>query len=817
MGQRALCPMPFAPCPMLSNYLKIACRNLLRHRSFSVLNLTGLALGMASFWLILQYVRFEESYDRIHADRIYRVESLFSKGGSTTDHWATSSNGYASAMKNHLPEVEDFTRISWRNSNRIVRYQNIKFRENHVCFADSNFFRFFSYPVISGDKRTFLNEPNTVVISETMAAKYFGRANPIGKQLDISTTGDIYKCQVTGVFADLPVNSGMQFDMLMSWRTSPSWTWNFWYQHESYSFVRLSPNTSPEAVEAKFPALSQRYKTAEALRDMTWGVQLVPLADIHLNAGLPNEIEAKGSRLSVRFLWATGIILLLISWINYSNLATVRNLFRAKEMGIRRTIGSSRKQLIVQFLFESLLLHLLALCLAVLLAEAAVSVLPTSLHLTAVPGQIRPLLEFAALFLTGVALTAVYPAVALLRANPMAVLKGKYVFSPADLFLRKSLIVAQFSIAILLIAGTVVVYRQMAFMLEQDPGIRTTQVLSLKLPAKTEQYADRTRHFKEQLRTLAGVHSVSESGAVPGREVGQVLANRPWSAAPSSNKPYEMLTVDYDFGKTFDLQLLSGHYFDRSRPADTQGLILNESAMKQFGFATPEQAIGQKIALETTGNRPNEVIGVIKDYHQRSLRHPFTPIILFMDPDYRWIPTEYYSIRVDTGNPGRLIRAVQQLWDAHFPESSMDYFFLDQFYQQQYEQDAQFRLLFSVFSGLSIFVACLGLLGLSAFTAQQRVREIGIRKVLGASLGSIVVLLSEDFVKLILIAILVASPLAWWCMDQWLAGFAYRISLSTWLFAASGAVVMLVALLTVGSQTLRAARMDPAKSLKTDV
>ncbi|MFT4031938.1 MAG: ABC transporter permease [Siphonobacter sp.] len=801
---------------MFSNYIKVAIRNLFRNKKFTFLNITGLAIGLASFWLIIQYVRFENSYDQIHNPDIYRVESLFSKAGSQTDHWATSTNGYAPAMKANFPEITSYTRISWRNSSRVVRYENIKFRENHVCFADSNFFSFFSYPVILGDKHTFLNTPNSVVISQASARKYFGQENPIGKQLEISTTTDQYKCQVTGVFANLPENSNMQFDMLMSWRTSPPHSWNFWYQHESYTFVQLNPHAFPEQVETKFPALSEKYKTADAMRDQQWGIKLVPLADIHLNTATPNELEVKGSRLATQFLLATGVIILLISWINYSNLATVRNMFRAKEMGIRRMIGSSRQSLITQFIVESLLLHSIALLMAVFLAEAAVALLPVSLHLRAFPRDLTTVAEFLFIFCLGVLLTGIYPALTLLRANPVSVLKGKYVFSSTDLLLRKSFIILQFAISVILIVGTIVVFRQLSYMLNQNTGIQTDQILVLKLPAKTDQYESKTQSFKDQLKNLSGISSVCESGSVPGKEVGQFLANRRFSDPPESNKTYEMLQVDYDFLKTYGLQVVAGHYFDRSRPADQYGLVINESSVQQFGFKSNEEAIGQKVSLESTPNRPNEIIGIIKDYHHQSLQHPFTPVILFMDPEYKWIPTEFYSLKMQSTNASQIVSDVQTLWNETFPESSMDYFFLSEFYQNQYRQDQLFNLLFSLFSSLSIFIACLGLLGLSAFATQQRMKEIGIRKALGASIPGIVILLVKDFLKLIIIAIIIASPIAWFSMNTWLEGYAYRIHLNSWIFLLSGVLVILLSLFTISSQAIRAAMMNPVKSLKSE-
>ncbi|WP_020594748.1 ABC transporter permease [Spirosoma panaciterrae] len=806
---------------MFVNYVKIAWRSIRQHRLYSLLNIIGLALGMATCGLLIQYIRFEQSYDRnLATDKpVYRVESLFYGAGHKTDHWATSTNGCAPAMKANFPEVQGYTRIFWRNSERVVRYENQKYREPHVCLVDSNFFTFFDYPVLLGDRRTFLNEPNTVVLSESAARKYFGSQNPLGKTLEISTLANKQTCQVTGVFADLPINSTMQFDMLISGRTASAKFWNFWYQHASYTFVQLKPQADPTRLEAKFPALAEKYKTEPTMKDVTWGIKLVPLQDLHLNPATPNEIEAKGNRTVVRFLSIIALVILLISWVNYSNLTTARILYRAKEAGVRRLIGSSKRMLLFQFIVESLLVHGIALLVAIPMLLLAIQLLPDSLHLhTAQVIWAAPVVwaGLLALWVAGVLITGIYPGFVLLRLSPVSVLKGHFRFSRAEQTMRQSLVVIQFVVSVILMVSTVVVYRQTAYMMQQRPGVLTEQVIVLKAPVNAPNYYDKVERFKNQVKALANVSGVTGSGAVPGKEVGQFLANRRFEAAEASNRLFEMLTVDFDFMPTYGLQLIAGRGFDKNRPADSTALVLNESAVRQFGFTSPEQAIGQKIALETTPNRANEIIGVIKDYHQRSLHQPFTPIVLFMDPAFRWIPTEYYSIKFETANTPELMKQVKGIWESTFPESSLDYFFLDELYASQYQADQQYGLLFSLFAGLAIFIACLGLFGLATFSAQQRTKEIGVRKVLGSSVTGIVALLSKDFLKLVLIAIVIASPLAWWVMSNWLVDFAYKINLEWWMFALAGLAAILIALLTISFQSIKAALANPVKSLRSE-
>lgn len=555
------------------------------------------------------------------------------------------------------------------------------------------------------------------------------------------------------------------------------------------------------------------------MRDVNWGIQLVPLHDLHLNPATPNEIEVKGNRTAVDFLSVIALVILLISWVNYSNLTTAQVMYRAKEAGVRRMIGSSSRMLLYQFVIESLLLHTIALVLAVPIVLLAAQLLPDSLHLPAARGVwADPLVVggFLLLWGLGIALTGLYPAFVLLRASPVSVLKGQFRFSKTERSFRQSLVVVQFIISVILMVSTLVVYQQTAYMMAQRPGVLTDQIVVIKSPVNTPDYASKIELLKNRINALAGISAVTGSGAVPGKEVGQFLANRRFEAREADNQLVEMLKVDFDFIPTYGLRLLAGRGFDRNRPADSTALVINQSAVKQFGFASAEQAIGQKIALETTPKQASEIIGVVQDYHQQSLHQPFTPIMLFMDPAFSWIPTSYYSIKFRTDKPQQLLGQVEGIWGSLFPESSLDYFFLDEFYSRQYQSDRQYGLLFTLFAGLAIFIACLGLFGLATFSAQQRTKEIGVRKVLGATVASIVALLAKDFLKLVVIAIVLASPLAWWAMNKWLADFAHKIDISWWVFALAGAVAIGIALLTVSFQSVKAALMNPVKSLRSE-
>jgi putative ABC transport system permease protein len=807
---------------MFHNYLKTAFRNLLRGKMSTIINILGLGLGLAAFIGISIYVRYERSYDRMlipAGQTIYRVESQFYKSGQLTDDWATSTNGYALALKKHFPEVADFTRVDWSSSERVVRRGNIRFRETHVCFADSNFFSFFPYVWLRGDKVKALREVNSIVISASAAKKYFGNADPIGQQLEVIMVSKSYPCTVTGVFDDPPANSTMQFSMLLSWAMQAPWKQKTWYVHESYTFLKLAPGTSPALVEAGFPAVAEGYKDGPAMKDSKWAIKLVPLQDIHLQPVKPNEIEVKGSRRAVGFLGVLAYVILLIACINYINLSTARALHRAKEVGMRKVSGARPWQLMGQFLLESLLLGLPALALGVLLAVLANVFLLRWLGSDRDYGAMADAAfwgRIGSVYLAAVVLSGLYPAFVLTRFRPITVLKGRYSFSRGGVLLRKGLVTFQMVLSFLLIAGTLAVYRQLLYMRSQDAGVRVEQTLVIKAPMSATGYAEKTAALKNRLRGLSGVSGVTLSGAVPGREVGEFLANRRFGADKSEERLYEMLKVDEDFLPIYKPELIAGRGFDPTRPADSTGLVLNESAVRSLGLGSPESALGQQVWLEANPGRTDKVIGVIRDYHQQGLQQAYTPLILFMDPAYPWVPVQYYSLKLDTRDMARMVDGVQRVWTDIFPESSFDYFFLDEFYDRQYQDDRQFARVTTLFSGLAIFIGLIGLLGLTAHASARRTREVGIRKVLGATAAGIMGLLSIELIQLLVLASLLALPLSWWIIHQWLQGYAFRQALSWWVLLAPLPFLLVITFATTSWLSWRAARVNPVDSLKEE-
>jgi putative ABC transport system permease protein len=767
----------------------------------------------------MSYVLFEYSYDNFLSDldKIYRIESLFYKGENITDNWPTSTNGYAPAMYKNFPEVRDFTRINWFDSYRTIRFDEIKFREKHVCFADSNFFTFFSFPVLHGNPETFLLEPNSIVISETIAKKFFHGADPMNKILIISTQRVTYHCMVTGVFKDLPENSSLKFDALMSWETSPLWMRDFWYLHESYSYIKLESEDDVAPVEAKFPDLAEQYKTREALRGLKWAIDLVPMKEIHLNPAKPYEIDIKGNRKVVRFFGYVAIIVLFIAWINYINLTTARAIDRAREVGVRKVIGSTNLQLILQFMIDAFIINFLALLMGIIIVFI-VKILILNLI-----GDIFNfefwftetfiyLLTFV--FLTGIFGTGLYPSLIISKFDPIKVLKGKFVRSRTGNLYRKILSVFQFGASFILIAGTIIVFKQIQFMQSVDTGIDIDQVLVLEAPVQTDDYQQKILTFKKELRRIAGVEKVTGSGTVAGMQVAKFLANRRYHDDPEEDRLYEMLMTDYDYIPAFGLEVIAGRNFDRDRPSDLKGLILNESSVRQFGFADPESALHEKIHLEINQDEPNEVIGVIKDYHQQSLEKNFTPIILLMDPEYSWIPIEYYSLKFNSSNLDHILSESKRIWNEFFPESSFDYFFLDAFYAHQYALDVQYGKIFTIFSIIAIFISVLGLLGLSIYSASQKIKEIGIRKVLGASGSSIYQLLVKEIVILIVISSILAVPATYFAMQKWLSSYAFKITPPFWIYILPVFVILLISILTISRVLFKAINTNPVNVLR---
>lgn len=807
---------------MIGNYLLLAFRNLGRHKLFTVVNVVSLAVGMAVALLILNYVVFEKSYDSMHParERVYRVESQFYEGNTLTDDWATSSYGYGPAMKRTIPGVEQVVRFDINNPEQIVRHGDRQYRENSVTSVDPSMFDIFGFRLAEGDPHTALEGPNKVVITPYAAAKYFPGEDPMGKTLRFNSLNGELNCEVTGVLEEMPRNSQIQFDFFISWKTLPKWLDEYWYRHEVYTYVRLAPGTDPRKVEEAFTEMSETYKTEAALKNKTWKVVLNPVEEVHLSPWKQYEREAKGSRSTVATLILVALAILAIAWINYINLTTARSLERAREVGIRKVSGGTRRQLVGQFMLESTVVNLVALLLAVGLVS-----LFSPLFNQLIGKEIgfvmlgEPVFWAAAVatFAAGVVLSGFYPAFIISNVKPSEVLKGKYTHTGKAGFVRKCLVVLQFTASLVLIAGTFTVDRQLAYMRSQPLGVDIQRVFAIKYPGATEQMQAKIDAYKRELRSLKGVEAVATSNSVPGMEVATFLSNHLSSDATMQNRLYEMLVSDYDFIDTYGLELAAGRGFGEEFTGDENRMVVNETAARTLGFAEPEQALGQKVSVETRENLPMEIVGVVKDYHQQGLGNAYTPIMMIRESAIGWIPQKFISVKFSEDAPiDDILREAEVRWKRFFNESTFDSFFVDRFYDKQYNADSRFGAVFALFSGLALFIAVVGLWILTLFAANNRRKEMGVRKVFGATGFNLFLNLSAEFMWLVAAAVAIGVPLAWYAMDAWLGGYPFRVGMVWWLFAVPVAVIVAVTLATVSGRILITLRSNPVKSLKAE-
>jgi putative ABC transport system permease protein len=805
---------------MLRNYIKIAWRNLTRNKAFSAINILGLAIGIAACVLILQYVTFELSFDSFHAkgDRIYRVRQDRYDKGKLSTQWVGGAQAAGNSFKANFGEVEDYVKVLKRRA-LIADYGEKSLKVERVFVASESFFKIFSYPLLAGNATTALAEPNTVVLSESVARRLFGSENPMGKTIRINQQQAV---KVTGVYRDMPANTHLHADLLIPHLTfikevgkdnNPD---NAWMWDGALSYLLLRSDASPKALEAKFVPYIQKTIGAELKKyDSDAVYTLQPLRDIHLYSHFMEEAEPNGDGKTVYLLLAIAFFIVVIAWVNYINLATARAINRAKEVGVRKAVGSLRGQLIRQFMTESVLLNGLAVGLALLIVVGS---LPIFSELSgqqlsfSLLGSRMFWLPLVGLFVIGAFLSGLYPAFVLSGFKPVSVLKGKVSTSRQGIVLRKSLVVFQFAASLFLLVGTLAVFSQIQFMRAQSLGLNIEQTLVINPPIiKTDStFMRQMLAFKEELLRRPGVRSIAASTVVPGQA-------SDWNAGgirlkgtdESKSKQYRVIGIDYDFLKTFDLKLLAGRNFAKEFGSDPKALIFNKMAAKQLGFDQPDQAIGKQIEF---WGETFTLVGVTDNFHQQSLRDAYEPLILRLIPDVRG----YFSIKLESRQLDNTVDVIRTEWNHFFPGNPFEYSFLDERFNEQYRADQRFGQVFGLFTGLAILVACLGLFGLASFTTAQRTKEIGIRKVLGASVGEIVQMLYQEFAVLILIAFVVATPLAWYAVRQWLQSYAFRTDIQWWLFVIPFALVLLIALLTVSFQSVKAALMNPVKSLRSE-
>ncbi|HWA32751.1 MAG TPA: ABC transporter permease [Cyclobacteriaceae bacterium] len=801
---------------MYKNYLLVALRNLLKKKAYSAINIFGLALGIACCLLIVMYVRFEFSFDQYHLkkDRIYRVIH----GSRDNDHstyWVWNNAPIGPALAENFPEVDKVLQFSGR-SDILLTNGDKHYQEDGVFFMDSVVFDVFDWKLLKGNPKTALTAPYSIVLTESTAKKYFGDEDPLGKTLqgtDSPGRADAGDYLVTGVMADVPANSHFKFNALLSlstFRKSRPDIFTAWGYVDFYTYFLVNEKFDRAKFEQKIPSFIARY--FKDPKDK-YAIAIEPLKDVYLRTPAQRQPGETGSLSSLYIFSVIGVFILAIAVINFMNLSTARSMERSKEVGIRKSVGAARSSLISQFLGESLVIVYISLIVAVLLV---VLVLPVMIDITGRPLDLKEfmtpqniLLLMVGGFFIGI-VAGSYPSFVLSAFSPVSVLKGISKSGRSGVNLRRGLVIFQFSLSIALIAGTMVVYFQMSHILNKDLGFDKEQMLNLDY--NYDETVNRKREtLKTEMEAIPGIVSSAFTRSLPG---GYFPNAHTEIQAPDGQKltanGQPIFQVGIDFINHFGLKMVAGRSYSRDYPSDTiGGLVINEAAAKQFGYLNPEEIIGKPYKQ---WGREGVIIGVVKDFNFTSLHRNIEPLTLPFEP----FACRYLSLKVKTSNMAATIESVRQVWDRLAPHRPFLYSFLDDDFSRQYQKDFKFRELFTIFSGLAIFIACLGLLGLATYTAELRAKEIGIRKVLGANVSSIVTLMSKDFMLLIGIAMLIATPVAWYAMNQWLSGFAYHIDIQAWVFLLAGIAALFIALLTISYQALRAATANPVKALKTE-
>ncbi len=798
---------------MVFNYIKQSFRHLKKNKFYFLVNLTGLTVGIASFILITMWIRTELSFDKFHenAGNVYRVDYRLYEEGILEQHSASGSGAVAREMKNAFPEVKEYTRFS--KTTATVRYGDNVFKEKDILYAESSFFDIFSFQLLKGEPDTSILAINNAVLTEKTARKYFGTEDPVGKMIKIDGQADF---MVSGVLKDLPENSHLDFDILLSYqnlvRMSRFWD-NSWVSESVYSYVMLNPGTDPAALESKLPALVESFigkfmKEAFFLLEF----KLAKLTDIHLHSSANNEIKVNGSYRSIVTLGLVALLVLLIGFINYINLATSRSLERAHEVGVRKVAGANRVDLVKQFLAESALLNLISL---VISFAAVIVLLPFFRQLMGSPLEadlISSVLLFTILIVAGTLLTGLFPAIYISHFSPGIVLKGKKA-SQADWIgrFKNFLVLFQFTASVILIICTIVIFSQINFMRNHDTGFKKEGMLILEGPRilniKTyEEYMQGLESFKNEIGSVSAVRSISLSSTIPGRVVGNSRVFGVPVDGRNTEKRIDIYYADNKFFDAYELKILAGEQFASSSQEDMNKIILNESALAYYGFKDPQNSVGKILR----GGKQEVVIkAVIKDFNQLSLKELPRPLAFFNQP-----ANMFYSIRTDMADVNGLLKGVEQVWTSHYPGNPFIYYFLSDFYDEQYSADKRFFMLFLISSVLAIIIACLGLYGLSAYAIARRTKEIGIRKTNGATTGEVIMLLNMDFLRWVLLSVILAVPVGLWVMSAWLENYAYHISPAWWIFLLSGMFTLLTAFLTVTWQSRKAAKENPVEALR---
>lgn len=790
---------------MLKSYFLVALRSLRRNKLHASINIIGLAIGMTCCILITLFVQFELSYDRQNkqADQIYRMAINLE-----ANNWAISAFPIGALLKDNFPEIEKFTRIRPIEvfvQNTINETKN----KERVFFADSSVFDVLDIQLLKGDPTSALAEINSMVITEDRAKTYFGEEDPIGKTLKLLSDKAEYK--ITGVFKPLPSNSHVHMNIMVSsdnfepMRPGSQQGWNFLTNH--YTYLVLPKNLDLPAFEKKISSFMDKYQKLEPDQRPN-ELKLQPLTSIHLHSNRGLEVEANGNMNTVYILSAIAFFILIIACINFMNLTTAQSLKRAREVGIRKVVGSKRGQLVFQFLSESVVISAIALVLSVALL---VVIMPTFNDLAGKQIVLNPLKNgYVALFFIGITFfvgvfAGTYPAFFLSSFKPTAVLKGNFVGNFKGQLLRKGLVVFQFAIAFVIMVGTYVVYDQLDFMLNKNMGFDREQTIILQMPK--DSIGDLM--VKNEMAQLAAVKSVTRMLEVPGK---MVRTSGIWYEGSPENKSANvyLFSGDPDLLKTMDMTMLKGEFFRPETKQFYKEFVVNETAVKHFGWKMDE-AIGKLMNFGERGAEPGRVIGVIKDFHFKHLHDAIDPLVMYLEPSFEGT---FMALKLKSNDMRESVAAIEATWKKILPAYEFQYQFLDESFDKLFDQEKRLGQLFGIFSALAIFISCLGLFGLASFTMEQTRKSVAVRKVLGASVSTIVVMMSKDFLKLVLLGMLLAGPVAYYAMNKWLAGFAYNVGFGWLVFLYATAAGVAVAFGTVSYHSLKAAMSNPVNSLK---
>jgi putative ABC transport system permease protein len=800
---------------MFKNYLIIAFRNLLKTRQFSLINILGLSIGMTAFLVILHYVSFEKSYDKFYtnSDRIYRLRyERYSEDGESV-RFASCCPPAGLRIRKLLPEVELVARICHYPAS--VSYIENRFIEERLFYAEPDFFKIFKFKFIDGDPANVISEPNTALISRSTARKYFGEENPMGKSIKLDNKTEY---QITGVFEDIPENSHIKFDIVLPWTNLLDILGtdfdDSWGDSGAFTYILFKKGVDIADFQKKLDAIAEK-EFGEALRyyKLTMTLPLQSLTDIHLTSHFQQELEPNGDRSAINPLLAIAFFIMGIAWVNYINLSTARSLTRAKEVGLRKVVGASRAQLIIQFFLEVFIMNLIAIGVTILLLAL---VLPILEPITGTPvtygiwNQNWLWIVLFLLLIAGVLLSGLYPVALLSSFRPLQVLKGKIGNNPKGLNLRKVLVVFQFTMALCLITFTLAVFLQISFMKNMNLGFNIEQVLVVRAPRVREaNFNSSIFTFKQEILKNPVISHMSVVTEVPGRQI-YWDAGGIFPVGSDESKNYQIVGIDYDFVDLFHTPIIAGRNFSASFPSDTMALILNETAVKWMGFANPDSAVGQQVNYWDV---IYTVIGVMEDYHQQSPKVNFEPHI------YRFLPygrgvRGMFAFKLRTRELKATVNNIQQFYDRFFPGNPFEYFFLDDYFNKQYQGDLLVGKVFGLFSLLAVFVTALGIYGLFSFLMLQRTREICIRNIMGAGTPRILFLFSRELLLLIITAFLISLALCYIGIDRWLNSFANKMPVTPWLFILPLVLVVFVTGLTMGIQVIKVAKTNPADYLR---